>query len=88
MLTDHAPLDVIVIGAGQAGLALGYHLARRDSRFLLLDAAPEIGHSWRSRWDSLRLFTPAQNVLRKRDDKGMGVRQAAAWALPRPIPRI
>jgi putative flavoprotein involved in K+ transport len=54
------PLDVIVIGAGQAGLALGHHLARRGSRFLLLDAAPEIGHSWRTRWDSLRLFSPAQ----------------------------
>ena len=52
--------DVIVIGAGQAGLALGHHLARRDADFLLLDAAPEIGHSWRTRWDSLRLFSPAQ----------------------------
>jgi putative flavoprotein involved in K+ transport len=55
-----APLDAIVIGAGQAGLALGHHLARRDADFLLLDAGPEIGSSWRSRWDSLRLFTPAQ----------------------------
>ncbi|WP_138758542.1 flavin-containing monooxygenase [Modestobacter altitudinis] len=53
-------LDVAVIGAGQAGLALGHHLARRDADFLLLDAAPEIGHSWRTRWDSLRLFSPAQ----------------------------
>jgi putative flavoprotein involved in K+ transport len=55
-----APLDVVVIGAGQAGLALGHHLALRDADFLLLDAGPEIGSSWRSRWDSLRLFTPAQ----------------------------
>jgi putative flavoprotein involved in K+ transport len=54
------PLDVIVIGAGQAGLALGHHLASRGARFLLLDAGPEIGHSWRNRWDSLRLFSPAQ----------------------------
>src|SRR3954451_13808544 len=54
------PLDVLVIGAGQAGLALGYHLQRRRARFLLLDAGPEIGHSWRNRWDSLRLFSPAQ----------------------------
>ena len=53
-------LDVLVIGAGQAGLALGHHLARRGADFLLVDAAPEIGHSWRSRWDSLRLFSPAQ----------------------------
>ncbi|NJC71401.1 NAD(P)-binding domain-containing protein [Planosporangium thailandense] len=54
------PLDVIVIGAGQAGLALGYHLRRRGAKFLLLDAGPEVGHAWRSRWDSLRLFSPAE----------------------------
>ncbi|MGR6965814.1 flavin-containing monooxygenase [Geodermatophilus sp. URMC 61] len=57
---DREPLDVLVIGAGQAGLALGHHLAARGADFLLLDAGPEIGHSWRSRWDSLRLFSPAQ----------------------------
>ncbi|MGY1833124.1 flavin-containing monooxygenase [Geodermatophilus sp. SYSU D01180] len=57
--TDRS-LDVLVIGAGQAGLAIGHHLARRDADFLLLDAGPEVGHSWRSRWDSLRLFSPAQ----------------------------
>jgi len=54
------PLDVLVIGAGQAGLAVGYHLTQHGLRFLLIDAAPAIGHSWASRWDSLRLFTPAQ----------------------------
>jgi putative flavoprotein involved in K+ transport len=54
------PLDVLVIGAGQAGLALGYHLQRRRCRFLLLDAGAEIGSSWRGRWDSLRLFSPAR----------------------------
>jgi putative flavoprotein involved in K+ transport len=58
--SDRTPLDVVVIGAGQAGLALGYHLQRRGARFLLLDAGPEIGASWRGRWDSLRLFSPAQ----------------------------
>src|SRR3954451_11291148 len=52
--------DVIGIGAGQAGLALGHHLAARDADFLLLDAGPEIGSSWRNRRDSLRLFSPAQ----------------------------
>lgn len=51
------PLDVLVIGAGQAGLAMGYHLARQGSRFEIVDAGSEIGHVWRSRWDSLRLFT-------------------------------
>ncbi len=53
-------LDAIVIGAGQAGLAVGHHLARRRASHLLLDGAPRIGHSWSSRWDSLRLFSPAQ----------------------------
>ena len=53
-------LDVLVVGAGQAGLALGHHLAGRGADFLLVDAAPEIGSSWRRRWDSLRLFSPAQ----------------------------
>ncbi|PRY51892.1 putative flavoprotein involved in K+ transport [Geodermatophilus tzadiensis] len=57
--TDRS-LDVLVIGAGQAGLAIGHHLARRDADFLLLDAGPEVGSSWRSRWDSLRLFSPAR----------------------------
>jgi putative flavoprotein involved in K+ transport len=53
-------LDVLVIGAGQAGLALGWHLRRQQRSFLLVDAGPEVGHVWRSRWDSLRLFTPAE----------------------------
>src|SRR5919199_761672 len=39
---------------------MAWHLARQGRRFLVLDAAPEIGHTWRSRWDSLTLFTPAQ----------------------------
>jgi putative flavoprotein involved in K+ transport len=55
-----AALDVLVIGAGQAGLAAGYHLARHGVRFLMLEAGPSIGHTWRNRWDSLRLFTPAE----------------------------
>ncbi len=54
------PLDVLVIGAGQAGLSMAWHLNRAGVRYLLVDAAPEIGHSWRHRWDSLRLFSPSQ----------------------------
>jgi len=54
------PLDAIVIGGSQAGLAIAWHLARKHLRFVVLEAGPEIGHSWRSRWDSLTLFTPAQ----------------------------
>jgi len=52
-----APLDVLVIGGGQAGLAMGYHLAQSGRSFQIVDAGTEIGHVWRSRWDSLRLFT-------------------------------
>ena len=53
-------LDVLVIGGGQAGLAMGHHLAQHRLRFEILDAGAEIGAAWRSRWDSLRAFTPAQ----------------------------
>ena len=50
--------EVIVIGGGQAGLSVGYHLARQGIRFVILDAAARIGDTWRNRWDSLRLFSP------------------------------
>jgi putative flavoprotein involved in K+ transport len=50
--------EVVVIGGGQAGLSVGYHLARRGVPFVILDASPRIGDAWRERWDSLRLFTP------------------------------
>jgi putative flavoprotein involved in K+ transport len=53
-------VDVLVIGAGQAGLAMGYHLAERGLSFVVADANPEVGHVWRSRWESLRLFTAGQ----------------------------
>ena len=53
-------LDVIVIGGGQAGLAIGYHLSRQRRDFVILDAHQRIGDAWRLRWDSLRLFTPAK----------------------------
>jgi putative flavoprotein involved in K+ transport len=53
-------VETLVIGGGQAGLAVGYHLARRGRRFLILDAHERIGDAWRRRWDSLRLFTPAR----------------------------
>ncbi|WP_265519725.1 flavin-containing monooxygenase [Nitratireductor luteus] len=52
--------DVVVIGAGQAGLSVGYHLKRKGIDHVILDAAARVGDVWRSRWDSLRLFTPAK----------------------------
>jgi len=60
---DHpgdATFDVLVIGAGQSGLAIGRQLAQRGRSFLIVDAGPETGHVWASRWDSLRLFTAAR----------------------------
>ena len=52
--------DVIVIGGGQAGLSVGHHLKSRGLRFVILEGADRVGDSWRKRWDSLRLFTPAR----------------------------
>lgn len=50
--------EVVVVGAGQAGLSIGRHLAEQGKRFVILDGAGSIGSAWRSRWDSLVLFTP------------------------------
>lgn len=55
-----ARFDVIVIGGGQAGLAVGYQLQKLGLNFLILDASARIGDAWRKRWDTLRLFTPAR----------------------------
>ena len=52
------PFDVVVVGAGQAGLAIGHFLKRQDRRFLIVEAADSVGAAWRTRWDSLVLFTP------------------------------
>jgi putative flavoprotein involved in K+ transport len=68
MTTDGAPVEqvadavfeVIVIGAGQAGLAIGRALQQHGRNFLIVDAGGEVGHVWRSRWDSLTLFTAAR----------------------------
>ena len=59
-LVSDQVLDVVVVGGSQAGLAMAWHLARQGLRFVVLEAGPELGHTWRSRWDSLKLFTPAQ----------------------------
>lgn len=53
-------VPTIVVGGGQAGLAVGYQLARRNLPFVILDAGRRIGDVWRNRWDSLRLFTPTR----------------------------
>jgi putative flavoprotein involved in K+ transport len=50
--------EVIVIGGGQAGLSVGYHLQRQGVPFVILDGRARVGDAWRERWDSLQLFTP------------------------------
>ncbi|MDP2411562.1 MAG: NAD(P)-binding domain-containing protein [Pseudolabrys sp.] len=50
--------DVLVIGAGQAGLAAGFHLRKTNLSFFIVDRSRRIGESWRKRYDSLTLFTP------------------------------
>jgi len=52
--------ETVIIGGSQAGLSVGYHLAKRRRPFVILDANERIGDSWRKRWDSLRVFTPAR----------------------------
>jgi putative flavoprotein involved in K+ transport len=53
-------IPIVVIGAGQAGLSVSYHLARQGLSFVILEANRRVGDAWRARWDSLRLFTPAR----------------------------
>lgn len=62
-MTSSSPTErvqTVVVGAGQSGLSVGYHLRRLGLPFVILDANARVGDSWRSRWDSLRLFTPAK----------------------------
>ncbi len=51
--------DTVVVGAGQAGLSVGYYLKREGRSFAILDGSERVGDSWRKRWDSLRLYSPA-----------------------------
>lgn len=53
-------VDTVVVGGGQAGLVMGYELARQGRDFVILDAARRVGDAWRERWDSLEVFTAAR----------------------------
>jgi putative flavoprotein involved in K+ transport len=58
--TEHTTdIDTVIIGAGQAGLATGYHLQRLGIPFVILDANTRLGDNWRRQWDSLKLYSPA-----------------------------
>jgi putative flavoprotein involved in K+ transport len=60
MATQTERFDTVVIGGGQAGLAAGYHLRKRGRSFVILDAGERVGDSWRTRWPSLKLYSPAK----------------------------
>src|SRR5215208_1714336 len=51
--------ETVIVGGGQAGLSVGYHLKKQGRSFVILDASERIGDSWRKRWESLRLYSPA-----------------------------
>jgi putative flavoprotein involved in K+ transport len=57
---QRARVGTLIIGGGQAGFAAGYFLRQRGLPFVIVDEHDRIGDSWRHRWDSLRLFTPAR----------------------------
>ena len=59
---DDGPVSIetVIIGGGQAGLSVGYYLAKAGRPFVILDANQRVGDAWRNRWDSLLLFTPAR----------------------------
>jgi putative flavoprotein involved in K+ transport len=70
-------IETLVVGAGQAGLAVGYHLQRSDREFLIVDGGERVGDGWREQYDSLTLFTPA------RDDGLPGLRfPGDPWHFP------
>lgn len=58
MITEE--IETVIIGAGQAGLATGYHLRKRGRQFVILDGNARVGDNWRAQWDTLRLYTPAK----------------------------
>ena len=65
---SRARFDVAVIGAGQAGLAIGYFLAQQGRRFVILESSGSVGSAWRDRWDSLVLFTSRRYDSLRRTD--------------------
>ncbi len=52
--------ETVIVGGGQAGLSVGYHLQRKGRPFVVLDASERLGDAWRKRWDTLRLYSPAE----------------------------
>jgi putative flavoprotein involved in K+ transport len=59
-MTTPEHIETVIVGAGQAGLATGYHLKRLGRQFVVLDGNNRVGDNWRQQWDSLQLYTPAR----------------------------
>ena len=56
---DIRRIDTVIVGGGQAGLAMSYYLKRQKRRHIVLERAPRIANAWRNqRWDSFTLVTP------------------------------
>jgi putative flavoprotein involved in K+ transport len=56
-------IDTVIVGAGQAGLAISYYLKQEGREHILLERAPRAAHAWRcQRWDSFTLVTPNSQV--------------------------
>ena len=58
-MSERSGYETVVVGGGQAGLSVGYYLKRQGRSFVILDGNERVGDSWRQRWDSLRLYSPA-----------------------------
>ena len=58
-MTTDEHVETLIVGGGQAGLAVGYHVKSRGRECVILDANERVGDSWRKRWPSLRLYSPA-----------------------------
>lgn len=73
----HDDVETLIIGAGQAGLAIAYHLQRAGREVLVVDAQERVGDGWRQQWDTLKLYSPA----RYDGLPGMAF-PAPAWSFP------
>jgi cation diffusion facilitator CzcD-associated flavoprotein CzcO len=74
-------IETVIIGAGQAGLATGYHLQRAGRPFVILDGESHVGDGWRHQWDTLRLFSPAWADSLPGIQKGRAIARRAVTAL-------
>ena len=50
--------EIVIVGGGQAGLAMSYYLSKQDRNHIILEQSDKVGESWRNKWDSFTLVTP------------------------------